>query len=142
MYFILLGDRFLEHRVRQAEELQKLLRSNFTEQMHLTKLELEGAQKDRIRYQLEGIELRRDKAFLEERINMYEKKCKEDFVQSLEGIPNVTREFLKGSMTCSPSTSLFSSHATNKAFSWRASVPTAAAFRQRWRPSFRPIWTK
>ncbi|KAI4900802.1 hypothetical protein NFI96_022556, partial [Prochilodus magdalenae] len=87
------GDRFLEHRVRQAEELQKLLRSNFTEQMHLTKLELEDAQTDR--FQLEGIELRRDKAFLEERINMYEKKCKEDFVQSLEGIPNITREFLK-----------------------------------------------
>ncbi|KAI4902892.1 hypothetical protein NFI96_032226, partial [Prochilodus magdalenae] len=48
-----------------------------------------GAQKYRIRYQLEGTELRQDKAFLEECINMYEKKCKEDFVQSLEGIPKV-----------------------------------------------------
>ncbi|KAI4901413.1 hypothetical protein NFI96_008775, partial [Prochilodus magdalenae] len=54
-----------------------------------TSSQLEGAQKDRIRYQLEGTELRRDKAFLEECINMYEKKCKEDFVQSLEGIPKV-----------------------------------------------------
>ncbi|XP_036444674.1 plasmalemma vesicle associated protein a [Colossoma macropomum] len=89
------NDKYLEHRLRQAEELQRLLRANFTEQMYITKHELENAQKDRIRYQLEGIELRRDKGSLEERITMYEKKCKEDFVHSLEGIPNVTKEFLK-----------------------------------------------
>uniref|UniRef100_A0A3B4BY75 Plasmalemma vesicle associated protein b n=1 Tax=Pygocentrus nattereri TaxID=42514 RepID=A0A3B4BY75_PYGNA len=89
------NDKYLEHRFRQAEELNRLLRDNFTEQMHITKHELENAQKDRIRYQLEAIELRRDKGFLEERINRYEKKCKEDFVHSLIGIPNVTREFLR-----------------------------------------------
>ncbi|KAL7844477.1 hypothetical protein SRHO_G00230160 [Serrasalmus rhombeus] len=89
------NDKYLEHRFRQAEELNRLLRDNFTEQMHITKQELENAQKDRIRYQLEAIELRRDKGFLEERITMYEKKCKEDFVHSLIGIPNVTREFLR-----------------------------------------------
>ncbi|KAL6470191.1 hypothetical protein MHYP_G00213100 [Metynnis hypsauchen] len=89
------NDKYLEHRLRQAEELNRLLRDNFTEQMHITKHELENAQKDRIRYQLEGIELRREKGFLEERITLYEKKCKEDFVHSLEGIPNVTKEFLR-----------------------------------------------
>lgn len=85
----------MEHRLRQAEELQKLLRANFTEQMHLMKFEIDNAQKDRVRYQLEGIELRREKAFLEERLEKYEQTCKRDFIQSLEGIPNVTKEFLK-----------------------------------------------
>ncbi|XP_072518678.1 plasmalemma vesicle associated protein a [Salminus brasiliensis] len=89
------NDRYLEHRLQQAQELQKLLRANFTEQMLITKHELESAQKDRIRYQLEGIEIRREKSFLEERLEMYEKKCKEDFIKSLQGIPDVTKEFLK-----------------------------------------------
>uniref|UniRef100_A0A8B9KSG5 Plasmalemma vesicle associated protein a n=1 Tax=Astyanax mexicanus TaxID=7994 RepID=A0A8B9KSG5_ASTMX len=74
---------------------QDLFQANFTEQMHVAKLELENTQKDRIRYRLEAIELRREKALLEERLDIYEKKCKEDFIKSLQGIPDVTKEFLK-----------------------------------------------
>ncbi|XP_066502569.1 plasmalemma vesicle associated protein a [Hoplias malabaricus] len=89
------NDKYWETRLQQAEELKRYLVANFTEQLKITKMELENSRKDRIRYQLEGIELRRDKTLLEERIGISEKKCKEDFIHSLQGIPNVTREFLK-----------------------------------------------
>ncbi|XP_062868213.1 plasmalemma vesicle associated protein a [Trichomycterus rosablanca] len=80
---------------QQTEEMLKLVRANFSEKMSVMGMELDNAKKEKIRYQLEAIDTRRDKAFLEERITIYEKMCKEDFVQSLQGIPDVTREFLK-----------------------------------------------
>uniref|UniRef100_A0A8B9RGG2 Plasmalemma vesicle associated protein a n=1 Tax=Astyanax mexicanus TaxID=7994 RepID=A0A8B9RGG2_ASTMX len=49
----------------------------------------------RIKWNMSTIELRREKALLEERLDIYEKKCKEDFIKSLQGIPDVTKEFLK-----------------------------------------------
>lgn len=73
----------------------KLVNTNFTEQMTTMKLNFENANKDRMLYHLEAIQLRREKASLEEWIEKYEKSCKEDFVSSLQGIPNVTRQFLQ-----------------------------------------------
>lgn len=73
----------------------KLVNANFTEHITTMKLSLENANKERLLYHLEAINLRRSKASIEERIANYEKSCKEDFVQSLQGIPNVTREFLR-----------------------------------------------
>lgn len=81
--------------LQKAEEMLKLVKANFTEQMTTMRLNLENANKDKLLYQLDAINLRRNKASLEERIEKYEKSCKEDFVKSLQGIPNVTREFLK-----------------------------------------------
>lgn len=72
----------------------KFVNANFTEQMTTMKLNLENANKEKLLYQLEAITLRRSKASIEERNAKYEKSCKEDFVRSLQGIPNVTREFL------------------------------------------------
>lgn len=73
----------------------KLVQANFTEQMTTARLNTENANKDKLLYHLEAIDLRRSKASLEERIAKYETSCKDDFVKSLQGIPNVTREFLK-----------------------------------------------
>ncbi|TSL04297.1 Plasmalemma vesicle-associated protein [Bagarius yarrelli] len=81
--------------LQKSEEMLKLIKANFTEQMTTMRLNLQNAKKDQLVYHLQAIELRRSKASLEERIDKYEKSCKEDFVQSLQGIPNVTREFLK-----------------------------------------------
>ncbi|KAB5548767.1 hypothetical protein PHYPO_G00059390 [Pangasianodon hypophthalmus] len=81
--------------LQKSEEMLKLVKANFTEQMTTMKLNLENTKKDKLLYHLEAIKLRRSKASLEERIEKYEKSCKEDFVKSLQGIPNVTREFLK-----------------------------------------------
>ncbi|KAK3524057.1 hypothetical protein QTP70_017577 [Hemibagrus guttatus] len=81
--------------LQKSEEMLKLVKTNFTEQMSTMRLNLENVKRDKVLYHLEAIELRRSKASLEERIEKYEKSCKEDFVNSLQGIPNVTREFLK-----------------------------------------------
>ncbi|KAK2827100.1 hypothetical protein Q7C36_018026 [Tachysurus vachellii] len=81
--------------LQKSEEMLKLVQANFTEQMTTMRIKIENANKDKLLYQLEAIGLRRDKASLQERIEKYEKSCKEDFVHSLQGIPNVTREFLK-----------------------------------------------
>ncbi|XP_076835462.1 plasmalemma vesicle associated protein a isoform X2 [Brachyhypopomus gauderio] len=89
------GGFYLDHQLKETQELLKLVRANFSEKMQIMSLELENAHKARNNYLLDAIELRRDKSYLQERIDTYETKCKEEFVQSLQGIPNVTREFLK-----------------------------------------------
>ncbi|KAF5908936.1 plasmalemma vesicle-associated protein-like, partial [Clarias magur] len=81
--------------LQKSEEMLKLVNANFTEQMATVRMKLENANRDQLQYHLQAIELRRSKASLEERIQKYEKSCKEDFVRSLQGIPNVTKEFLK-----------------------------------------------
>jgi len=79
----------------QSEEMLQLIKANFTQMMAIMKTELDNSNKDKDKYHLDAIELRRDKAFLEGELNLYQKKCKEHFVDSLRGIPNVTKEFLK-----------------------------------------------
>ncbi|XP_053505623.1 plasmalemma vesicle associated protein a [Ictalurus furcatus] len=81
--------------LQRSDEIVKLVKANFTEQMATMKRNLENSNKEKLLYHLQVIELRRSKASLEETLKKYEKSCKEDFVNSLQGIPNVTREFLK-----------------------------------------------
>ncbi len=59
------------------------------------KTELDNSNKDKDGYHMETITLRRDKAFLEDELALYQKKCKEDFITSFQGIPDVTKEFLR-----------------------------------------------
>ncbi|KAF4077297.1 hypothetical protein AMELA_G00206520 [Ameiurus melas] len=80
---------------QRSDEILKLVKANFTEQMTTMKFNLENSNKEKLLYHLEVIEMRRMKVSLEKRLEKYEKSCKEDFVNSLQGIPNVTREFLK-----------------------------------------------
>ncbi|KAK9979461.1 hypothetical protein ABG768_012890 [Culter alburnus] len=88
-------NRRLQSMLQQSEEMLKLVKANFTQTVAITRTELDNSNKDKDGFHLEAIRLRRDKAFLEEELNLYQKKCKEDFVDSLRGIPNVTKEFLK-----------------------------------------------
>lgn len=81
--------------LQRSDEIVKLVKVNFTEQMATMKRNLENSNKEKLQYHLQVIELRRNKNSLEETLKNYEKSCKEDFVNSLQGIPNVTREFLK-----------------------------------------------
>lgn len=94
LFFLLLGQTCV-FALQKSEEMLKLVKANFTEQMAMMNINLGNAQKERVHYQLEAISLRRSEASAEERIAKYEKSCKEDFVKSLQGIPNVTREFLR-----------------------------------------------
>lgn len=95
MNFIFSLDRMCPYGLKKCEDMIKLVQANFTEKMATARFNLESANRDKLQYQLDAIELRRSKVSLEERIEKYEKSCKEDFVKSLQGIPNVTREFLK-----------------------------------------------
>ncbi|XP_056599597.1 plasmalemma vesicle associated protein a isoform X2 [Triplophysa dalaica] len=81
--------------LQQSAEMLKLVKANFTQKMDYMKTELENSNKGKDQYHLDAIELRRDKAYLQEELKLYQKKCKDDFVASLQGIPNVTKEFLK-----------------------------------------------
>ncbi|KAG1969575.1 plasmalemma vesicle associated protein a [Pimephales promelas] len=89
------NNRRLQSMLLQSEEMLHLIKANFTQMMAIMKTELDISNKDKDKYHLDAIELRRDKAFLEGELNLYQKKCKEHFVDSLRGIPNVTKEFLK-----------------------------------------------
>lgn len=68
------------------------------------RMELDQTAKERDNLNLEAIRLRRDKATHEKEVQIYRQRCKEDFVQSLSGVSNVTTTFLE------KIDSLFSSH--------------------------------
>lgn len=88
-------NRRLQSMLQQSEEMLKLVKANFTQMVTIARTELDNSNKDKDGYHLETIRLRRDKAFLEDELALYQKNCKEDFVTSLRGIPDVTKEFLK-----------------------------------------------
>nr|XP_055058205.1 plasmalemma vesicle associated protein a [Misgurnus anguillicaudatus] len=89
------SNRQLRLLLQKSEDMLKLVKSNFTQKMDYMRIELENSNKAKDQFHLETIELRRSKAYLQEELDLYQKKCKEDFVASLQGIPNVTKEFLK-----------------------------------------------
>ncbi|XP_018920599.1 plasmalemma vesicle-associated protein-like [Cyprinus carpio] len=89
------NDKYLQSRLQQSEEMLKLVKANFTQMVAIVRTELDNSNKDKDGYHLETIRLRRENALVKDELALYEKKCKEDFVTSLQGIPNVTNEFLK-----------------------------------------------
>ncbi|KAJ8277405.1 hypothetical protein GJAV_G00074800 [Gymnothorax javanicus] len=92
----------LQSRSQHLEALVKLVQTNFTQTVQHLNTELDGAIKARETLHLEAIELRRENTDLKNQLEKYALKCKEDFVQSLEGIPAVTTAFLKRIETMFP----------------------------------------
>ncbi|XP_030259379.1 plasmalemma vesicle associated protein a [Sparus aurata] len=82
----------------------ELVESNFTQTVQRMRMELDQTAKERDNLNLEAIRLRRDKSTHEKEVQIYRQRCKEDFVQSLSGVSNVTTTFLE------KIDSLFSSH--------------------------------
>ncbi|KAM9383640.1 plasmalemma vesicle associated protein b [Pholidichthys leucotaenia] len=72
----------------------ELISSNFTQTVQTLTRERDNALKDRSQFREEVIKLRSDTTIQKEQLITYTKKCKEDFVNSLDGITTVTREFL------------------------------------------------
>lgn len=89
------NNKRLQSMLQQSNEILELIKDNFTQTVAILRSELDTSNKDKDEFHLDAIRLRRDKAYLEEELHLYEKKCKEDFVESLRGIPNVTKEFLR-----------------------------------------------
>lgn len=82
----------------QAEQLTarlQLVESNFTQTTQMMRMEMDQIAKDRDNLNLEAIRLRRDKSTHEKELELFRIRCKEDFVQSLSGVSNVSRAFLQ-----------------------------------------------
>ncbi|XP_061878227.1 plasmalemma vesicle associated protein a isoform X2 [Entelurus aequoreus] len=83
---------------QRDEELRaklQLVESNFTQTTERMRMDLEQIAKDRDNLNLEVIRLRRDKSVHEKEIEFSRQRCKEEFVQSLSGVSNVSRAFLQ-----------------------------------------------
>lgn len=78
----------------QQKAMIDLIEANFTQTVQYLSLERDSAIKDRNTHHQDAITLRRDKDMLKEQLTTYTRKCKEDFVHSLDGIQKVTRDFL------------------------------------------------
>ncbi|XP_071232839.1 uncharacterized protein [Salvelinus alpinus] len=83
-----------ENQVQQLEQLLKLVSSNFSQTVQFMRMEMENTAMDRDTLTLEAISLQKDKTFLQRQLEGYRKKCKQDFVQSLAGISDVSKAFL------------------------------------------------
>ncbi|KAM9349404.1 uncharacterized protein ABDE67_009113 [Symphorus nematophorus] len=80
--------------VEQMNARLMLVESNFTQTTQRMRMEMDQIAKDRDNLNLEVIRLRRDKSTHEKEVEFYRQKCKDDFVESLSGVSNVTRAFL------------------------------------------------
>nr|XP_057922156.1 spidroin-1-like isoform X3 [Doryrhamphus excisus] len=81
----------------QTEHLNarlELIESNFTQTTQRMRMDLDQIAKERDDLELEAIRLRKEKSVHQNEIEFSRKRCKEDFVQSLSGISNVSRAFL------------------------------------------------
>ncbi|XP_019730577.1 plasmalemma vesicle associated protein a isoform X4 [Hippocampus comes] len=72
----------------------ELIQSNFTHTTQRMRMEMDQIAKDRDNLNLEAIDLRRHKSIHEKEIELNRQRCKQDFVQSLSGVSNVSRAFL------------------------------------------------
>ncbi|XP_071368369.1 plasmalemma vesicle associated protein b [Centroberyx affinis] len=78
----------------QQRALINLIEANFTQMVQYLSHERDNALKDRDTHHQDAIGLRRDNINLKDQLTTYTRKCKEDFVHSLEGIQTVTSDFL------------------------------------------------
>ncbi|XP_015221150.1 plasmalemma vesicle associated protein b [Lepisosteus oculatus] len=72
-----------------------VVKTNFTISMQAVKNDLDSTKKEKDLLRQETINLRREKTDMQKELEMFKKKCKEDFVQSLTGIREVTNTFLQ-----------------------------------------------
>uniref|UniRef100_A0A3Q2Q1V8 Plasmalemma vesicle associated protein b n=1 Tax=Fundulus heteroclitus TaxID=8078 RepID=A0A3Q2Q1V8_FUNHE len=78
----------------QQNNLIKLINANFSQMVEDLTHERDLAQRNKNDYLQEALKLRRDNSILTDQLAAYTRKCKEDFVQSLNGIQTVTSTFL------------------------------------------------
>lgn len=71
-----------------------VLKSNFSQTVEYLKADLDNAVKDKNEHHTQVIQLRQENMNLKSQLDVYTKKCKEDFADSLQGIQTVTSAFL------------------------------------------------
>ncbi|KAK7945269.1 hypothetical protein WMY93_000997 [Mugilogobius chulae] len=67
---------------------------NFTQTAMKMQMEIDHTARERDYITLEAIKLRRDKFVLEKAVELYQIKCKDEFINSMSGITNVSKAFL------------------------------------------------
>ncbi|XP_041964765.1 keratin, type I cytoskeletal 9-like [Alosa sapidissima] len=83
----------LQYENSQLKKWLEIVQGNFSGTFHVLKDELDSANRDRESLRLETITLRQEKATAEREIEHFKTKCKEDFIKSLDGIPEITKAF-------------------------------------------------
>ncbi|XP_062869095.1 plasmalemma vesicle associated protein b isoform X2 [Trichomycterus rosablanca] len=78
----------------QQRSLCNILQTNFSLTVQSLKLDLDNAIKDKNTQEMALIKLNQEKEDLTAELQLYTKKCKEEFVTSLQGIQEVTTAFL------------------------------------------------
>lgn len=78
----------------QQKALYGILKSNFSQTVEYLKSDLDHAVKDKNEHHSQVIKLRQENKDLKSQLDVYTKKCKEDFADSLQGIQTVTTAFL------------------------------------------------
>ncbi|KTG43136.1 hypothetical protein cypCar_00023590 [Cyprinus carpio] len=80
--------------LEQQKVLYGILKSNFSQTVEYLKADLDNAVKDKNEHHSLVIQLRQENLNLKSELDVYTKKCKEDFAESLQGIQTVTSAFL------------------------------------------------
>lgn len=78
----------------QQKAMINLIEANFTQMVQYLSQERDAAIRDRDSHHQSAIDKRRENDLLKDQLNLYSRKCKEDFAHSLDGIKTVTSEFL------------------------------------------------
>ena len=90
------GEKDLQKdRLQNCEKKNLLVHSNFSQTNQKLQIDLDRASQKRDALHLETISLRRAETSLTNQLKQYTRKCKEDFVQSLGGISDVSKAFLE-----------------------------------------------
>ncbi|KAI1883333.1 hypothetical protein AGOR_G00244110 [Albula goreensis] len=82
-------------KITSLELMMKILETNSTQIVQNLRRELDTVTRVRDSLHLEVIGLRRNTSDLQKQLDAYGHKCKGDFVQSLDGIHQVTRKFIE-----------------------------------------------
>ncbi|XP_059385118.1 plasmalemma vesicle-associated protein-like [Carassius carassius] len=80
--------------LEQQKVLYGILKNNFSQTVEYLKADLDNAVKDKNEHHSLVIQLRQENLSLKSQLDVYTKKCKEDFAVSLQGIQTVTSAFL------------------------------------------------
>ncbi|XP_017569805.1 plasmalemma vesicle associated protein b [Pygocentrus nattereri] len=99
--------KHLQTSLDHQKALNGYLQSNFNQTVESLKLNLERVTKEKKAQETTMLQLRQQKEELTAELQLYRKKCKEEFISSLQGIQNVTTAFLAKIANLFPDTYTF-----------------------------------
>lgn len=83
----------LQYENNQLKNWLEIVKKNFSDTVYALTVELKNTKDDKMTLKLASITLGREKAILEDEIKIFKKKCQDEFLKSLEGVPEITKTF-------------------------------------------------